>query len=478
MKIPGALRTHFSHKSKTNWFYKSQCQPQLNGRSITLHSGRLCGGSSSINGMIFILPTSYDLFRWNKTTGVDNWLWKDVEPTISEVTRIVPANIYSNFDYLSEQFIQSAIVSGHRYISDINDLEQERLGVFHYPVNISAGTRWASYRGYLQPAIRYHKRISISPDSFVKRILFKKNKAIGCEYTKNGVTYRAYADREVILSAGVYSSPTILMRSGIGDAQILTQIGIKSIVNNVNVGQHVIDHPEINIQHHCPIKFSLNRYLTSTQKLKEGMKWLLFRRGIAAVNQAFTGAFLSYQDSQHPQYQLHFWPAYFSDRTALPGLGGFKIGINLCYPASVGEIKLNPLNTCSLPEINVGYLNNKDDVKAFTKAFQHTRKILSHSPLANISMGEETPGLKVNSAYQIVEYIYSNVDSGYHSTSSCRMSSTKDMGVVDKNGAVFGVDNLRVIDASILPTVVGCNPAATIMIVAHRLSQFICTQNN
>ena len=470
VRIPGALRAHFAPNSKTNWFYRSKPQLQLSGRSITLHSGRLYGGSSSINGMLFILPTPYDLLRWRQMTGVEGWSWKDVEPFVHLVREKIPTKVSRNFDTLSERFVESSVALGHRYISDINESTEERLGVFHYPAYINSGTRWASFKGYLEPWTKRLRNLYLQSNSLGKDIIFRDNRAIGCRYVKDGVTHCAYAKKEVILCAGVFGSPAILMRSGIGDLKALSQMGINGIYNNSHVGKHVIDHPEIDIQHRCPIEYSLNRYLTTGRMLKEGLKWMFLRRGAAAVNQAFAGAFLSFRSTAYPEYQLYCWPAYFADRVAVPGQGGFKIGIDLCYPKSEGKITLNPVDPYGDPDIDLKYLSDEEDLKIFIEAFQHTRRILSQVPLGSLTSGEERPGSGKMSAEQIGEYIRASVDSGYHLTSSCRMASTETEGVTDKRGAVFGVDNLRVMDASIFPTNVGCNPAATTMIVAHRLS--------
>ena len=485
VQMPGGVRAHYRPGSRFNWHLSTVPQRHLDGREIYQPRGRGLGGSSLINGMVYLRGHPLDYQRWVQQ-GAMGWSHAEVLPYFKRLERFEPGvDTYrggdgpvgvcrqNDLDTLSAAFLEAGRQAGFPFTGDVNGHQQE--GFCRFDMNIDGGVRASTAQAYLHDAPR-RANLTIHKDVLAQRVLIDGRRAVGVAFERRGRVETAYAEREVIVAAGVFGSPQILMLSGIGPADHLRAHGIDVHTDVPGVGPNLHDHLEVHVQHRCRGALSLNGYLRLDPKLRVGMQWFLFKSGITARNQAITGAFLYGNDgAAHPNVQFHFFPAYFrGDWVVRADEQGYRLGTGTMRATSRGTLRLASANPAAAPLIDPNYLATEEDRVEMREAFQLARETLAQPAFARFDAGETDPGTEVRTDEDIDAYIRQASGSAYHPCGTCRMGADGDMGaVVDNQGRVRGLEALRVVDASIIPSIVSSNLNCVVMMMAEKLSDTI-----
>ncbi len=466
-----------------NWGFETVPQPGLGGRRGYQPRGKVLGGSSSINAMIYMRGTRADYDRW-AAMGNPGWGYDDVLPYFlrSEDNEVYGAPYHGKGGLLSvsqlrtgnpvaEAFVQAAISCGHSRNLDFNGETHE--GVGHYQVNQREGLRCSAAKAFLDPALE-RPNLSVATQAHATRIVFEGGRAVGVEYLQDGHRKLARARREVILSAGTFGSPQLLMLSGVGPGAHLRELGIPVVLDAPGVGANLHDHPD----------FIFSYTSDSTELIGFEVRWIpralrelrRFRRdrsGMLTTNFAEAGGFLKTSAEQaEPDIQLHFVVAIVSDHARkLYFSMGFSCHVCVLRPRSRGTLRLASPDPTAAPLIDPAFLADEDDVARLVRGFRLTRRILEAPALAPYRKREvHTRGIETDAA--IRKLLRERTDTVYHPVGTCRMGSDRD-AVVDGQLRVRGVQGLRVVDASIMPQLVSGNTGAPAMMIAERASEFI-----
>ena len=483
--MPSAL-LYTMHDPKMNWKYYSEPEPYLNNRRLFCPRGKMIGGCSSHNGMVFVRGHPEDFNRWS-SYGLDRWSYPHVLPYFKKLeTWSGEDNIYRgnsgplkvNKSKINEKFplfqavLDASKEAGYEIYDDVNGYKQEGFGPFD--VTINDGVRYGASRAYLNN-IKKRKNIRIFTKSHINKILFDNKTAIGIEVEENNIKNKYYANKEVLLSAGSINSPKILQLSGIGDANELTKHGIEIIHNLPGVGRNLQDHLEIYIQHKSKKNETLYNLSTNyfTQAI-EGIKWFLFKKGMLTYSHLELGGFVkTSNDYTHPNIQFHFFPSLVINHGLInPSFDGFQFHASPNRPKSRGFVKLRSFDPKDDPIIQFNYLKEEEDLKQMRESIFIARNIFNQ-PSFESYLGEEiSPGIKNKSIDELNEIIKNNAESAYHPSCSNKMGTDK-MSVVDENTKVYGINNLRVIDSSIMPDIVSGNLNAATLMIAEKASSII-----
>ncbi|MCZ6881492.1 MAG: choline dehydrogenase [Gammaproteobacteria bacterium] len=483
VRMPGGLRAHYDLKSRKNWHFYTIPQKHLNDRPVYQPRGKVLGGSASINGMVFLRGHHLDYERW-QAEGAHGWSYDDVLPYFKRLESFesgadayrgdsgpVVVRRQHQLSELDQAFLRAGEQAGFPWTDDVNGAQQE--GFCRFDMNIDNGVRASTAYAYL------HKNTSNKPtvltNTLALRIIIKNNQALGIEFQHRNQTRQVFANAEVILSAGAYGSPQLLMISGIGPANHLNQTGIKVLHDLPGVGENLQDHLEVHIQQRCKLPISLNRYLRPDRMLRVGVEWFLFKTGVVARNQANTGAFLRSDESQpHPNIQFHFFPVFFDGWTPRHDTSGYLLDTGPMRPTSRGKVRLNSSDPAQPLAIDPDFMATEHDREQMIEGFEMGRETLSQQAFREYDAGEVLPGAEVKTRGQIENYIRDHAGSAYHPCGTCRMHAddTSD-SVVDCAGKLKGIDNLRVIDASIIPSIPSSNINAVVMMIAEKLSDNI-----
>ena len=341
-------------------------------------------------------------------------------------------------------------------------------------MNVEGGVRASTARSYLR-GLPPDSRLTVRTGALCRRVLLDKGRAVGLAYAIGGETREAFAGREVIVSAGAFGSPQLLMLSGIGPADHLRSVGIAPAVDLPGVGENLHDHLEIHVQHRCKQPVSLNGYLKPHRMVMVGLEWFLLKRGVGARNQANAGAFLRSSDSvAHPDIQFHFFAAFFDGWHVNPNIHGYRLGAGPMRPTSRGRLRLRSAEPGEPPSIDPNFLATEEDRQGMRDAFALARETLRQEAFTSFDDGESDPGRDVRSKDEIDAYVRRMAGSAYHPCGSCKMGAADDAtAVVDPEGRVRGVDGLRVVDASIFPAIPSSNINCPVMMTAEKLSDSI-----
>ncbi len=474
-----------------NWMYKAEPDPGLAGNADHWPRGKVMGGSSSINAMVWIRGAKEDYDEW-EALGNKGWGWADMLPIFKRLedyegganqwrgaggpVRI--SRIDSNIHPLTRNYIEAAAQAGLPLNDDFNGASQEGAGL--YQINTKGGRRMSASRAFLRPAMK-RSNVTVLTGAHVSRILFEGKRAIGVEYQKGGVTKSARAGREVILSGGSVNSPQLLQLSGIGDPALLGSLAIPVVHANTNVGQHLQDHQGINYTFKAKVP-TLNQTLRPWWgKLMIGLQYILFRNGPLAISMNQGGGFFRTSDKyQRPNMQLYF--QVFSTVIPKPGerpiltpdpWPGFSIGLSNCRTSSRGHIAIKSRNPFDHPRIVANALSHEDDVSEMLDAVKYLRKIAAQPAIANLIEEELLPGPKVQSDEDLVADFRRRSGTVYHPVSTCRMGPSESDSVVDPRLKVHGIEGLRVIDASVFPTLITGNTNAPAIAVGWKGAEII-----
>jgi choline dehydrogenase len=482
VQMPGAVPFAYMNKS-IGWGYESGPEPELNARMIDEKRGRLLGGSSSINAMIANRGNPQDYEGW-AGLGLPDWSFARCLPYFKKMeTFSGGADRYRGGDgplHIErcraahpsyERFLKAAEQAGHAITEDHNGFRQE--GAHIAQATIHAGRRWSSSNAYLRPAMA-RPNLHVRTELRVERILFDKNRAMGVEARGKAGLERFSCEREVILSAGAFGSPQILMLSGLGPADHLRERGIKPIVDIPGVGQTLENHPGVNVQFALPYEESLVSSLDLLGRARLGLEWLLFRRGLGATNFFETGAFLKTRpEVPYPNMQYEFLPLIrFVKDGRLQAIPGFQFWMDLSRPLSRGVVRLRSNNPAEQPSIIFNHLAEEQDARDLVDGVKLARDMASQAAWGGANRKEISPGLDLKSNADLRAWLPGQVGSSYHPSGTCRMG--RDEGaVVDEQGRVRGVTALRVVDASIMPRTVTANLNLPIIMMAEKLSDAI-----
>lgn len=468
---------------KRNWCFDTAPEPHLKNRSLYWPRGKGLGGSSAINGMVYIRGHAEDYNDWEKL-GNAGWGFADVLPYFKRsMNQERGASAYHGVGgplavedpksghELFSTFIQAGQDVGLPYNDDFNGEEQEGVGPFQLTIN--HGQRCSTAHGYLRPILE-RPNLTIETGAQVKRIIIQNKQAQGVHYKKGFRNFDAIARKEVLLCAGAAQSPQLLMLSGIGDEKELGHHGIGVIHHLPGVGKNLQDHLDVCVQHHClqPITlFSQTKFHNSIATL---VRYLLFRDGLGACNGLEAGAFVKTDDSlSRPDLQLHFIPAFMLDHAREEGPGhGFMLHACQLRPESRGYVTLNSADPLAPPAIQPNYLNCSKDLEVMVKAVKITRQIFSAKVFDQYRGDEYLPGANVQSDEDIAEFVRQKAETIYHPVGTCKMGNDN-QAVVDASLCVHGIKSLRVIDASVMPTLVGGNTNAPTIMIAEKAADMI-----
>lgn len=476
VQIPAAFSKLF--KTKRDWQYQSVAEPYLDGRSVYIPRGRMLGGSSSINAMIYIRGNREDYDVWASEYGCLGWGYDDLLPYFkkSEANERLTNSYHGNSgplhisdlpkpNILSAAFVEACAENGMKPINDFNGPEQ--LGAGYFQVNQKNGKRWSAADGYLRPAMK-RPNLTVTTKSVVTGIGVQSGAATSVSYTRNRSRMIAEASREVILSAGALGSPQILMLSGIGPADHLRDHGIEPIVD-LAVGRGLQDHPAVPVIYDCVKPVSMD----DVEHPKHLLRYLANRSGKLRSNLCEAGAFVSTTgDNPAPNLQYHFGPLYFADHgfTRYDG-NAFSIGPTLVDVASRGEVQLKSSNPTDKVHIAGNYLSENADVETLVYGVKLGRKIASANSFSSYRGSELLPGPSVVTDDEITRYVKEIVELIYHPVGTCAMGG--DEAVVDTELQVRGVKNLRVVDASVMPKIVRGNPNAAVIAIAEKAADLV-----
>ena len=484
IQMPSAL-SYPMNMSLYNWGFETEAEPHLGARKLVTPRGKVFGGSSSINGMVYVRGHAKDFDTWSDM-GATGWAYADVLPYFKRQENAEegdpawrgkggPLNVKrgNRRNPLYRAFIEAGRQAGYPVTPDYNGEQQEGFGDME--MTIRKGVRWSAANAYLWPAVR-KGRVTLEGRAFARRILLDGKKAIGVEYDQGGEITRAYARREVIISASTINSPAILQRSGIGPAATLKAAGVEVVHNLPGVGENLQDHLEVYFQMKSLQPVTLNSKLGLISKGMIGLEWLLFGTGLGATNHFESCGFIrSRAGVEYPDIQYHFLPAAmrYDGRAAFSG-HGFQVHVGPMRSKSRGHVRIKSPDPKANPSIFFNYMSHADDWKEFRACIRLTRELFQQDAMKPFAGEEIQPGGGVETDAQIDAFIRQHCESAYHPCGTNRMGSVKDkMAVVDPQCRVVGIESLRVVDSSIMPQVTNGNLNAPTIMIGEKASDHI-----
>lgn len=486
VQMPAALSIPMN-LARFNWGYTSQAEPHLNGRVIDCPRGRVLGGSSSINGMVYVRGHPRDFDRWEEL-GADGWNYASCLPYFKKAESWVdgendyrgghgPLSVCAGNNMtgnsLYEAFIQAGHEAGYPVTDDYNGRQQEGFGAMH--MTVRDGVRASTASAYLRPAMN-RSNLRYVGGTYVHRVLFEKSRAVAVEYEKDGRIFQVQARREVLMATGSIGSPSLLQRSGIGSAHHLESLGIEVQCESPGVGENLQDHLEVYFQFRCKQPITLNRYLNPLAKALIGARWLFTRTGLGATNHFESCGFIrSRAGVQWPDIQYHFLPGAmrYDGRAAFPG-HGFQVHVGPNKPQSRGCVKIVSQSPKDSPKILFNYLEAQQDREDWRACIHLTREIFEQPAMEPFRGAEIQPGRSVISNSDIDDWVRQNVESAYHPSCTCRMGAIDDAtAVLDSACRVKGVESLRVVDSSVFPEITNGNLNAPTIMLAERVADMI-----
>ena len=487
IQMPGAL-SYPMNMPRYDWGYWSEPEPHLGGRQLACPRGKVIGGSSSINGMVYVRGHARDYETWAQM-GAEGWSYADVLPYFKRMECWDDAGHGGDPDWrgkdgplhvtrgrrdnpLVTAFVEAGRQAGYPVTEDYNGYQQEGFGAMEH--TIFRGQRWSAANAYLKPALKRSNCTLIR--GLARKILIKEGRAIGVEISKGDTVEKILAQREVVIAASAINSPKLLMLSGIGPAQHLKEHGIELVADRPGVGQNLQDHLELYIQMAASQPVSLYKYWNLLGKAWVGAQWLFARRGPGASNQFESAAFIrSDAGVDYPDLQYHFLPiaVRYDGRAAAEG-HGFQAHVGPMRSPSRGSVTLRSADPVAPPKILFNYMSTPKDWSDFRKAIVLTREIFSQEAFRPFVKHEIQPGIHAQSEDALNTFIKDHVESAYHPCGTCRMGKHDDpMAVVDPENRVIGIDALRVADSSIFPQITNGNLNGPSIMVGEKASDHI-----
>ena len=487
IQMPAAL-SYPMNMERYDWGYWSEPEPHLGGRKLACPRGKVIGGSSSINGMVYVRGHAKDFDTWAEM-GASGWSYSDILPYYRRLENVDyidseevenlrgingPLNITKGkrMNPLTLAFEKAGAQAGYQSTPDYNGKQQEGFGPMDQ--TIKNGLRWSSAKAYLKPAIQSGKCQVIR--GLATKIIIENSQATGVEYTQGNKKSVLSASKEVIISASAINSPKLLLLSGIGPAAELKSKGITVVANRPGVGKNLQDHLELYIQMASKKPVSLYKYWNPIGKAWVGLRWFISKSGPGASNQFESAAFIrSKAGVEYPDIQYHFLPLAVRYDGKLPVKGhGFQAHVGPMRSQSRGYVTLRSSDPKEPPKIQFNYMSHESDWIDFRNCIRLTREIFSQPAFEPFADSEISPGKDVQSDEQLNDFIRDNVESAYHPCGTCKMGDKSDpMSVVDPETRVIGVDKLRVADSSIFPQITNGNLNAPSIMVGEKASDHI-----
>ena len=473
-----------------DWKYESEPEPFMQGRRVYHARGKVLGGSSSINGMIFQRGNPMDYERWAGDAGMETWDHAHCLPYFKRMENCLAARADDEFrghdgplvlergpakGPLFDAFFAAVQEAGYQLTEDVNGYRQEGFAAFDR--NVHDGRRLSAARAYLHPVMS-RPNLDVKTLAFVTKVAFEGKRAVGVEYTRPGRRGAEVARaREVILCGGAINSPQLLQLSGIGAASELRALGIDVIADLPGVGENLQDHLEVYIQHTATQPVTMAPYFAMKARPKVGLEWLLRKSGPGATNHFEAGGFVrSNDDVPYPNLMYHFLPiAVRYDGTLPEGGGGhgYQVHVGPMYSDARGTCKAVSNDPHKKPALKFNYLSTDQDKREWVEAIRVTRSILDAPAFAPFSGGEISPGKQVETEEQILDWVAKDAETALHPSCTAKMG-TDDLSVVDPQSMrVHGVDGLRVVDASVFPYVTNGNIYAPVMMTAEKAADLI-----
>ena len=479
--MPAAL-TYNLCDTKYNWGYQTEPQPHMDGRRMYWPRGRVLGGSSSLNAMVYIRGHALDYDRW-AGNDLPEWSYAHVLPYFKRAETCAQGGDEYRGDSgplhvsrgamrnpLFAAFIEAGQQAGYPFTPDMNGFQQEGFGPMDMTVH--RGRRWSAAAAYLRPAMR-RSNLKVATGALATRVVVQGGRATALEFRHRDSVRRARA-REIILSGGAINSPQLLLLSGIGSAEEIRRQGIAVVHDLPGVGRNLQDHLELYVQYAS--KEPITLYLTENplNRVAIGLQWFLFKSGLGASAHLEAGAFIRRDgDVAHPDLQYHFLPSLVNDHGRKPiGQHGFQAHVGPMRPTSVGYLRLRSPDPTAHPEIQPYYLSTEQDRREMREAITLTREIFAQSAFDRFRGPEIQPGAGARSDAEIDAFVRAKSDSAYHPCGTCRMG-IDDQSVVDGELRVRGIEGLRVVDASIMPSVVSGNLNAPTIMIAEKAADMI-----
>jgi choline dehydrogenase len=472
-------------KEKTvNWMYQTEPEPGLNGRQVFQPRGKVLGGSSSINGLLYVRGQHEDYDRWRQH-GNTGWGFDDVLPYFKKAEDQqrgaddyhgaggpLPVSDMLHADPLSGAFIKAAVESGIPDNPDFNGATQEGAGWFQ--TTTRNGRRASTARSYLRPA-KGRRNLHIETAALAQRILFDGRRAAGVEYRQNGALRTVRARKEILISSGAYNSPQLLQLSGIGPAELLKSHGIDVVLDAPGVGNDLQDHMQVRIVMRCAQPITLNDILNHPgRRIMAGARYAAFRKGPLTIAAGTSGAFFKTDPRlASPDVQIHFLP-FSTDKMGekLHPYSAFSASVCQVRPESRGSLRIRSADPMAAPEIRINYLATETDRTVNVEGLKILRKILAAPALKPFVVEEADPGAKVVSDEDLLAFCRQRGSTVYHPTSTCRMGNDP-LAVVDQRLRLRGIEGLRVVDASVMPDLVSGNTNAPVIMIAEKASDMI-----
>jgi choline dehydrogenase len=485
VRMPAGVGTLIKGRNAFNWAFQTEPQGALGGRPLYWPRGKGWGGSSSINGMIYIRGHARDYDQWRQM-GLEGWGFADVLPYFkrSETWEGGACDFHGgdgplhvskgrSASPLYSALVDAAVSVGHKRCADFNGADQEGFGP--YQLTIKDGERWSSSFAYLKPALG-RPNLSVRSHAHTTRLLFEGQTCVGVEYAHDprSPPVQVRAAREVHVCAGAVQSPQILMLSGIGPADALRAAGVKVLHDSPDVGGNLQDHLDVLLLQECtrPITaFSLNRGL---RQYGTALQYMFQKKGLGRENFLESGGFAKSREGlDRPDLQFHFVNALVQDHGKVSaGRDGFSLHVCQLRPESRGAISIRSNDPFAAPVIDPNYLATEEDRRALREGFKMAREIFAAAPMAPYCGPEFKPGAGVRTDAEIDAYVAATAETIYHPVGTCRMG-VDDHAVVDGQCRVRGVSNLRVVDASVMPTLIGGNTNAPTIMIAEKISDAI-----
>jgi choline dehydrogenase len=470
-----------------DWKYESEPEPFMNGRRVYHARGKILGGSSSINGMIFQRGNPLDYERWAADPGMKTWDYAHCLPYFKRMENCLAAEADDPFrghsgplvlergpatNPLFGAFFEAVQEAGLTLTSDVNGYRQEGFAAFDR--NVHRGRRLSASRAYLHPVMS-RRNLTVKTGAFVTRILFDGTRAVGVEYSQGGAATRVTAG-DVVLAGGAINSPQLLQLSGVGNAKELEGLGISPVADVPGVGEHLQDHLEVYIQYGSKQPVSMQP--AAVQKWRRpwiGFQWLFFRRGPGATNHFEGGGFArSNETVEYPNLMFHFLPlAIRYDGTAPAGGHGYQVHIGPMYSDSRGSVKITSTDPRVHPALRFNYLSTAQDRREWVEAIRLARRILNQPAFDAFNAGELSPGPSVETDDEILDWVARDGETALHPSCTARMGIHPDSVVDPETMRVHSLEGLRVVDASVMPYVTNGNIYAPVMMVAEKAADLI-----
>ncbi len=481
--MPAALSFPIGNKNY-DWQYESEPEPYMNGRRIYHARGKVLGGSSSINGMIFQRGNPMDYERWASDKGMEAWDYAHCLPYFKRMENCLAGNgdfRGNNGPLVLERgpaetplfnaFFEAVQQAGYPLTDDVNGYRQE--GFARFDRNVHRGRRLSAARAYLHP-VKGRPNLTVITRAFATRILFEGKRAVGVVYRKGKRVEKVYGGR-ILCCGGAINSPQLLQLSGVGNAAELSELSIDVVHDLPGVGENLQDHLEVYIQYSCTQPVSMQPALKWYNRPWIGFQWLFFRRGPAATNHFEAGGFIrSNDDVAYPNLMYHFLPlAIRYDGSSPSGGHGYQVHVGPMYSDARGSVKIKSTDPDAHPALRFNYLSTEQDRREWVEAIRCTRHIMEQPAFDEFNGGELSPGSAVQTDEEILDWVARDGETALHPSCTCKMG-VDEMAVVDPDTMqVHGMEGLYVVDASVMPYVTNGNIYAPVMMVAEKAADLI-----